>query len=344
MSQDALSDVLRCVRLRGALFFHIDCSGPWVTEAPQSSVMKRAFMPQSEHVMEYHVLLKGACWAGITGEAPVAMGEGDVVLFPPGDPHVMSAVPGLRAEPDLDFLLRRRPQQLPFMLHQDADDGLERTVQKAVAGCPGEGAATLLCGFLGCERSPFNPLLSALPRMIHSPASAMAGDGWSAQLARLAATEAEGTRPGGEAVLERMSEMMFVDIVRGYLDGMPAHQTGWLAGLRDRYVGRVLGLIHASPADPWTLEILAGHAGLSRSALHSRFVDLVGQPPMQYVKRWRMQLASTLLLESNAKLLTIAQACGYESEAAFSRTFKRAVGVSPTAWRQQRDRATAVIG
>lgn len=337
MSQDALSDLLRCVRLRGALFFHVDCAGPWVTEAPTANVLAPVIMPEAQHLMEYHVMLKGSCWAGLTGEPPVRVSEGDVVVFPQGDAHVMSSVPGLRAELDLDFLLTR-PPQLPFMLRQDGDRGFEPIMRDAASPDCREsaGTATLLCGFLGCDRGPFNPLLATLPPMIHTPSGSLDEDSWIGQFVRLAAAESRAKRPGGEAVLERMSEMMFIDVVRRHLDSLPEHQTGWLAGLRDRYVGRALSLIHERPADSWTLDRLSGCVGLSRSALHDRFVRLLDQPPMQYLTNWRMQLASRLLTDSNATLASIGVKVGYESEAAFSRAFKRTIGLPPAAWRRQR--------
>ena len=172
--------------------------------------------------------------------------------------------------------------------------------------------------------------------MIHTPSSRLAEDSWIAQFVRLAATECRAKRPGGEAVLERMSEMMFIDVLRRHLDTLPEDQTGWLAALRDRYVGRALCLLHERPAAPWTLDRLSGCVGLSRSALHDRFVRLLEQPPMQYLTGWRMQLASRLLTDSNAMLASIALKVGYESEAAFSRAFKRAIGLPSAAWRRQR--------
>jgi AraC-like DNA-binding protein len=333
MTQDVLSDLLRSVRLRGALYFHVDCTEPWVTEVPHSSVMSPAIMPESEHMMDYHVVIQGKCWAAVDGEASVQLHIGDVIVLPHGDAHVLSSVPGLRAKPDVDFLFKSRPPQLPFMLHQ----GMERRTLPV----PTDAQAvqtSLLCGFLGCDRRPFNPLLGTLPRMIHAPASELAGDAdnWIAHFARLAAAESERKRPGGEVVLERMSEMMFVDLLRRYLQRLPDDQRGWLSGLRDRYVGRVLGLMHEHPAEAWTMEQVADRVGLSRSALHERFVQFIGLTPMQYLTNWRMQIASRLLTQSSAPLASVALDTGYESEAAFSRAFKRAVGVPPSVWRRER--------
>ena len=146
--------------------------------------------------------------------------------------------------------------------------------------------------------------------------------------------ESNRKRPGGEAVLERMSEMLFVEALRRYIDSLPPEETGWLAGTRDPAVGRALSLLHQKPGAPWTLERLGEEAGLSRSSLHERFVHFIGQPPMQYLTQWRMQLASGMLRDTNAKVVEIALEVGYESEAAFSRAFKRAVGVAPGAWRR----------
>lgn len=337
MNQDALSDLLRCVRLRGVLFFHVECVGPWVTAAPSAAVLRPAIMPEAEHLMEYHVVLRGRCWAAVTGEEPVPADSGDIVVFPQGHAHVLSSAPGLRREPDTSLLLRGRPEQLPFTVLQHGDEP-PRTIVGAVPpgiGGSGESAATLLCGFLGCDRGPFNPLLATLPPMIHARASGDAG--WISQFAKAASVESRTKRPGGEAVLERLSEVMFVDVVRRYLDGLADDETGWLAGLRDRYVGRALGLLHARPADPWTLDGLSSAVGLSRSALHDRFVQLLDQPPMQYLTAWRMQLASRLLADSHAKLADIARQVGYESEAAFSRAFKRTAGLSPALWRRERE-------
>lgn len=332
MTQDTLSDVLRSVRLRGVIFFHVDCGEPWVAEAPPAAAMAPAIMPDAEHMMEYHVVIQGECWAGVVGEKPVHLRQGDVIAFPHGDAHVLSSVPGLRASPEIDFLLQGRPPQLPFMLQQ----GMGGTSAVATGHAPA-GQTRLLCGFLGCDLRPFNPLLGTLPRMIHARAGEIAGDNddWIANFARLATAEAVRKRPGGEVVLERMSEMMFVDLIRHHLESLPDEQRGWLAGLRDRYVGRALGLMHEKPAEAWTMEQVAERVGLSRSALHERFVQFIGMTPMQYLTGWRMQIASRLLLQSNATLASIALDAGYESEAAFSRAFKRAVGLPPSVWRRR---------
>jgi len=194
-----------------------------------------------------------------------------------------------------------------------------------------------VCGFLGCDLRPFNPLVATLPRLLHLPA---ADDGaWIGQVMRQAVNASQNKRPGGEAVLERISEMMFVDAVRRHVERLPEESTGWLAGLRDRHVGRALALIHENPARAWTIDALADEIALSRSAFYERFVRLIGQPPMQYLTQWRMQAAANLLRQSRAPIASIALDVGYESEAAFSRAFKRQVGSPPASWRRIQTRA-----
>ena len=330
LSGDILSDVLRSVRLRGVLYYYVGGRRDWVAEAPPSCDIAGAVMPGSEHVIEYHVVLSGTCWGGVVGEAPISLRSGDVVLFPHGDPHVISSVPGMRAAPDVAGYFERRQQQLPFVLHLDA--GEIRPGLVAEHACD----TTLVCGFLGCDMHPFNPLISALPRLLHLPDST--GTGSAAQFMRQAAEESKNRRPGSDAMLERLSEMMFIDAVRRYLLTLPDDSRGWLAGLRDRFVGRALNLVHDAPATAWTVDELGRRVGLSRSALHKRFTDMIGQPPMQYLANWRIQLGASLLRDTAASVASIALEVGYESEAAFSRAFKRAIGTPPALWRRQAHR------
>ena len=175
-----------------------------------------------------------------------------------------------------------------------------------------------------------------MPRALHMRGIARAGTSWIGDLLRAAVEESNRKRPGGEAVLERMSEMLFVEILRRYADELAPEQTGWLAGMRDAAVGRALSLMHARPAEPWTLETLAARASLSRSALAERFAHFIGQPPMQYLASWRMQLAAARLRDTDAKVIDVALEVGYENEAAFARAFRRTVGESPGAWRRAR--------
>lgn len=332
MSRDTLSELLRTVRLRGAVFYYVEGTSPWVAEAPAAPEIIPGIMPGVDHLMEFHGIARGSCWAALSGEPPIRLQEGDVVMFPQGDAHVISSAPGLRApQATNEVFFTPRPPQLPFALDLQS---AEVTTARLDGG--GRDTATVVCGFLGLDARPFNPLLASLPRVLHVPGRTLGTDSWVTTFLRAVVAESNHRRPGGEAVLERMSEMLFVEVLRRYVDALPAEQTGWLAGLRDPGVGRALSLLHDTPGDPWTLDRLSDEVGLSRSSLHERFVHFIGTPPMQYLTEWRMQVAAGRLRDTSAKLLEVALDVGYESEAAFSRAFKRIVGEAPGAWRRKR--------
>lgn len=324
MSNDTLSDVLRTVRLRGAIFFDIDTTVPWVAETPPAKIVAPAVMPDSEHVIEYHVITSGSCWASVIGHdlEPVRLNAGDVVAFPQGDAHVLSSAPGMRGEVDLSVFQRpENAAQLPLLMNLDGG-GRER--------------AHFVCGFLGCDSRPFNPLLESLPRILHVSGSTTAHSTWLDSFTRFAVMEAREKRAGGSGILSKLGELMFVELVRRYAESLPEEGKGWLAGLRDRHIGRALNLLHAQPTKDWSLDQLAREIGLSRSSFAERFTMFVGTPPMQYLQKWRLQMAASRLSEGLASIATIAADIGYESEAAFSRAFKRSVGVPPAEWRNKR--------
>ena len=335
MSHDILSDVLRSVRLRGALYFQVNARDAWAAEAPPAREIAAAVMPEAEHVMEYHVVVAGECWGAIVGEPPVRLHAGDILLFPHGDSHVISSAPGMRAPMESAFFFEQKTEQLPFALVYEGVEGPR-------PAAPGESyPIRLVCGFLGCDLRPFNPLIATLPRMLHLHAAE--GRAWIADFMGHAAAESLARRPGGEAMLERLSEMMFIDAVRRYVDQLPADSSGWLAALRDRFVGKALRLMHDRPGQAWTIDELGHMVGLSRSALHERFMELIGQPPMHYLANWRMQIAAELLRCCDATVASVALEVGYDSEAAFSRAFKRLVGMPPAAWRSQRGKRDAPV-
>ena len=328
MSQDTLSDVLKSVRLRGAVFYYVSFSSKWSAEAVAASEIAAAVMPGADHVIEYHMIAKGDGWAAVSGLSPVRLKAGDVVMFPQGDAHVLSSAPGLqpnRITADWVYATRNQPKPMPISYHHG--------VEQPGAAMPVETAdAVVVCGFIGCDLRPFNPLIASLPRMLHVPAT-KAGS-WVTNVIAQAAAESREPRAGSDALLARMSEMIFVDVVRSYVESLDEPCNGWLAGLRDRFVGKALALLHEEPAAAWTIDDLGRRVGLSRSALHERFLQLIGQPPMQYLTNWRMQLASNRLRSTASNVAAIGVEVGYDSEAAFARAFKRAVGVSPAAWRR----------
>jgi AraC-like DNA-binding protein len=312
---DPLSDVLRVVRLDGAFFYTVEAAEPWSVETVPASELSPRIMPAAEHLISYHILTEGHCFGGVIGEEQVKMLPGDVVVFPHGDAHVMSSERGLRVGPDVHSAA---PARYPHPV---------------ILGDPARRTTSFVCGFLGCDRRPFNPLLAALPRRMHMRGMSSASlDSFTRQ----ATEESRLGRAGADEVLTRLAELMFIEVVRRYLDDLPPGQVGWLAGLRDEVVGRVLTLLHGQPAHPWTLADLAREVSSSRSSLAKRFTELVGQPPMQYLTQWRMQVAATLLGQSGTKIAAIGTAVGYDSEAAFSRAFKKATGLAPGAWRAGR--------
>jgi AraC-like DNA-binding protein len=329
MSHDPLSDVLRSVRLRGAVFYYVSCRGDWVVDAPSAREVGPVVMPGAEHVIAYHLIAKGDSWGAADGVAPVRLATGDIVMFPQGDAHVLSSAPGMRAQHQAEdkWVVATRNDRKPIPVSYDGD-----IVQPGATVPLDEARTIVICGFIGCDLRPFNPLIKALPRLLHMHARGV-GD-WVAPVLHQAASESHLQRPGSAAILERLSEMVFVDAARRYLESLPEHASGWLGALRDRQVGRAIALLHERSAENWTIEALGQEVGLSRSALHERFVEFLGQPPMQYLANWRMQCGARLLRESNATVATIAQEVGYDSEAAFARAFKRLVGQPPAAWRR----------
>jgi AraC-like DNA-binding protein len=318
MAADALSDVLKTVRLTGATFFDVVANAPWVAEQPTREQVLPKVLPGAEHLISYHVVTEGECYAALVegGEA-IHLKEGEIVIFTRGDAHVMSSAPGMRAEPvtqaDVDAIAAGA---LPFF--------------KSV-GPAGEPSVKLVCGFLACDARPFNPLLDNLPRII-TTSWLEDGPSWLGHFITLARAESSSRRAGAESVLAKLSELMFIETLRRHIAGLPAEQSGWLAGLRDPLIGRALSLLHSGPARDWTIEELAREVGASRSVLAERFTAMVGLPPMQYLASWRMQIASGLL-NGGGNIASVAAEVGYGSEAAFSRAFKKIVGMPPSAWR-----------
>lgn len=318
---DTLSDVLRAVRLTGAYFFSIEAQTPWSAASVPAAALVPRVLPEADHLISYHVLTRGECWGGLMDEPQRHMTAGDVIVFPHGDPHVMASARGLRC----------------------ADDVVAASVARFPAvtrlGPGPDSDATLVCGFLGCDAKPFNPLLASLPRCMVVPGVAR---GWLEQFPRQVLAESAPGRVGSDTMLTRMAELMFIEVLRHHIESLPSEQTGWLAGLRDPIVSAALERLHQKPAHAWSLAELASAVGASRSVLVERFTRVIGMPPMQYLTQWRLQLAAEQLLRSGAKVASVAREVGYDSEAAFSRAFKRATGRSPAMWRAERLRASEV--
>lgn len=320
---DPLSDVLRMVKLTGAVFHLVEASFPWGVDVPQASDYSTIILPRAQHVIAYHIILKGSGWVGIPDVASTWFEAGDILVLAHGDQYSLLSTPDQTPEYDRDatiaFFREWMAGKLPFVTRE---------------GGGGTGGAEYICGFLGCDIRPFNPVLSTLPRLLRVRWSGRDQD-LLGRLIDLALTDARVPRLGGESIRLRLSELIFVEVVRLCLESLPAHETGWLSGLRDPAIGKVLALLHERPARPWTLNLLAEEAGMSRAAMAARFNHLVGHSPMQYLTLWRMQIAARLLVDSSMKVATVGREIGYESEAAFSRAFKKIVGVSPAGWRNK---------
>jgi AraC family transcriptional regulator, alkane utilization regulator len=338
-NMDVLSDTLRVVRLAGALFLNAQIRGPWAIVSPPADQFARYLGLPTDCVALFHMLVEGDCWVSVEGYAPARLWAGDVIIFPRADQHVLGSA------------LSLRPQPMATLMPPGPLEG----IAQIEAGRSGQ-ATRFVCGFLHCDQR-FNPLIGALPGLLvvrtYSPSDqpiapapargrdlAPAADvlpiepgDWLTVTLRHAIEEAESLRPGHAVMLGRLTEILFVEVLRRYMQQLPIAQRGWLAGVRDPVVGQSLRLLHAHPERDWTVEELASEVAVSRSTLADRFALLVGEPPMRYLAAWRIQLAQSLLRQSHLSIAEVALRVGYEAEAAFHRAFKRHVGQPPAAWR-----------
>ncbi len=317
-SGDLLSDLLDIMRVSGTVLFRAEFREPWSVEAPESCELARVLPFRSEHIIPFHVLASGGCYLGMRNRERIWLTEGDAVLFPYGDGHLLSgrdeAAPVHVAQ-----LLPRPPwSELLAVKHG------------------GSGAGTkLICGFLQCDELLFHPILRHLPMLLHVRPDRSPADNWLATTIHHTAMEASRPSPGSRSMLPRLTELMFVEILRKHMQGLAANEVGWFAALNDPIVGAGLKHLHAKPFDDWSVESLARQVGVSRTVLCERFKHFLNQPPMQYLARWRLQLAAQNLKLGDSPIKTIADQAGYESEAAFSRAFKRHFGLPPGDWRKR---------
>jgi AraC-like DNA-binding protein len=317
---DALSDVLKSVRLEGAVYLQGEFSAPWCISARHGLPAVQDRLAGSDHVVFFHYVVQGECRVSDPRSGAVVVARaGDLIVCAHGGGQTMASDLALAAV-DADTL----PS------HAAPGDPITRLRHG------GGGAVThVVCGYLACSRSACRPVLEALPPVVAIPTREGVAAALVRELLQLAVSESAESRPGAQSLLAKLSELLFVEALRRYADDLPSGGTGWLAGLRDPYVGRALGLLHAEPAKTWTVDDLAGRVALSRSALAERFTSLVGEPPMQYLSRWRLALAAQQLRGGVEPIARIAERSGYESDAAFSRAFKREFGLPPAAWRRK---------
>jgi AraC-like DNA-binding protein len=320
---DALSEVLSVIRLTGAVFLEMELRAQWSYLTAPARKIADVLMPDADHVIPYHLLMEGMCFARLVDGDFVELAAGDLVMFPAGDRHLLatasdaslSLAPTEITGESLEYL--KRNEVVPFRSGE-------------------HGSATrIVCGYLACDRRLAEPILRSLPRLLRVGMRDGNTAEWVHSSIRFSVAQSTSSRPGSAMILARLSEVLFAEAIRQHMDTLPPGETGWLAALRDPHVGRTLALLHEQPAHPWTVDGLAHKVALSRSALAQRFAALVGSPPIEYLMRWRILLAAKRLRESRAPVIAIAADVGYESEAAFNRAFKREFGLPPAAWRRQ---------
>jgi AraC-like DNA-binding protein len=324
---DALSDVLRLVRLSSGIYLDAEFSAPWCVRSQLGPEERRLLLPDRRHVISYHYVAEGRLLVTVAGGTPTEVRAGQIVLFPRNDMHFLGSV-----------ITERAPST--HELIQMSDTG---GLLPIVHGGGGE-KTRMVCGFLGGE-GPHNPLLATLPPMLVLDVRDAPGGDWIRRLFDYGAHGITGSDPGAATVLSKMSELLFVEAIRRYLASLPAQQRGWLAGLRDVAIGKALALIHTRLAEEWTARTLAREVGMSRSVFADRFTALIGAPPRRYLTTWRLQVAADKLREGRLSIAEAAFEVGYQSDVAFTRAFKREFGASPAAWRRQAEKAiTKLVG
>ena len=292
---DALSEALRSVRMTGAIFLDAEFTAPWSFRSPLAKQAAPVVAPGTEQLIIYHLVIEGMAWVKIAGEPDLPVEAGEIVIIPHGEEHLFG-----NGTPDTVF------------------DGAA-TLHRHVAGelsslrWGGGGAMTkFVCGFMGCERQAENLFLAGLPTTIKINIREDAAGAWLENSIRYLVSEGQPHQPGRNILLSKMAEALFIETLRCYIKLLPPDATGWLAGARDQITGAALALLHRRPAEHWTIDRLAGEIGTSRSVLSDRFTRYLGEPPLTYLARWRMQLASRMLQTTKANRPAVGLAVGYE--------------------------------
>jgi AraC-like DNA-binding protein len=317
---DAFSEVLSGVKLTGAVFFSAELSAPWGFSTSEPKAMASKVAPGAAHLVLYHLVIDGGAVVEMTSGESIALKPGDVVVFPHGDAHHMSSGKGATR---------------PFPNYGITAKIQARDLTPLRAGGGGE-TSRFVCGYLTCDPHLCQPILGGLPAVFKVNIRTDRAGNWLESSIMHLVVEAASGRVGSDAMLAKLSEALFVDTLRRYVATLPEQQVGWLAGARDPIVGKSLALLHNRVAHPWTIADLADEVGISRSALVERFSRYLAEPPMTYLTRWRLQLALNSLQRTSRGVADIAANVGYESEAAFSRAFKREFGEPPGRYRSNR--------
>ena len=325
---EVLSEVLKAVKLNGALFYNAEFSAPWCAHSVDAHIVTSHLSPNSQHVIIFHLLTQGCGYANLEGdELQVPLNAGDILIVPHGDPHILGNGSSVT------------PVDRAHVLDQVLSQGLK------VSRMGGGGELTkFVCGYLSCDPELSRAFLGGLPSILKVSIRDDASGQWLENAIRYSVDNMDPSRPGGETVLAKLAEVLFVETLRRYIALLPREQTGWLAGVRDPEVGKTLALLHRKPADPWTIASLAKEVGISRSVLAERFRRYLSETPIAYLTRWRLQLGAQMLTSTSSGVAHIAAEVGYESEASFNRAFKREFGLPPARFRtRSRSARTRVV-
>jgi len=317
---DVLSDVLKAVRLDGALFFNGEFSAPWCFKSSESAAITACLSLHAGHLIIFHFLTEGRAYAKLEDGTREELTAGDIVVFPHGDAHFLGNGPPVK----------------PVDSFKTFGPNLIEGVKVARYGGGGE-LTKFVCGFLACEPRLSQVFLSGLPPILKVHVVNEPSGQWLENSIRFSVSQMSGSNDGAGVVLAKLSEVLFVETLRRYINALPPGQTGWLAGARDPFIGQALALLHKTPAHPWTVEDLARRVGLSRTRFADRFRHFLGEPPMAYLARWRVKLGAELLQSTENSVAEVAATVGYGSEAAFNRAFKRELNCPPAQWRRQRN-------
>ncbi|HEY6802864.1 MAG TPA: AraC family transcriptional regulator [Pyrinomonadaceae bacterium] len=319
---DVLSEVLRSVKLQGALFFNGEFSSPWCLHNSGMAGLAPHVTADPEHLIIYHFLTDGTAYASLPDGQRMELAPGDIVVFPHGDAHLLGN--GSHVKP-IDSI----------KTFSKAGEGL-----RLVKFGGGGELTKFVCGFLACEPQLSEVFLAGLPPILKVNVLDEPSGQWLAQSIRFSVDETNELNAGSGLVTTKLAELLFVETLRRYINALPSEEIGWLAGARDEAVGRALALLHKEPSEPWTIAELSRRVGLSRTRLAERFTHFIGESPMAYLTRWRLKLAADILQSTDDSAAEVAVAVGYESEAGFNRAFKREFGDPPAQFRKKRRAAT----
>jgi AraC-like DNA-binding protein len=321
---DVLSEVLRVVRLKGALFFNGEFSAPWSFRSTESKAIAPYLPSDAGHLIIYHFLIEGRAYARVADGRRVELGTGDIVIFPHGDAHVLGN--GAPEKP-VDSL-------------KMFENNLVKGLKLARFGGGGE-VSRFVCGFMACDPRLSEVFLAGLPEILKVHVANEPSGEWLKNSIRFSVGEGDEADAGSGLVIAKLSELLFVETLRRYISALPADQTGWLAGARDPVISQALALLHKEPEDRWTVALLARRIGLSRTRLAERFRHFLGESPMAYLAKWRLKLGAEILQSTEHSVAEVAATVGYGSEAAFNRAFKREFDCPPAQFRRNHKAPTA---